>query len=108
MVACDAARVANGVSTTSHGWVGATTKVMPEYVAHATSVPAGLSICKAGFVTPGPGIAGEGVYAFACGDPTDNAAMTAAWKRLAFFSRVHFCLCYSARSLACPTSDRPL
>ena len=42
MLACDAARVANGVSTKSHGWAGATTKEMPEDVAHATSVPAGL------------------------------------------------------------------
>lgn len=108
MVACDAARVGNGVFTPSKQWVGATTKELPLFVAHATSVPAGLSICKAGFVDPSPGIAGEGVYAFACGDPLDNDAMTAAWQRLVFFSGVRFCLCYSARPLVCPTSAHPL
>ena len=57
----------------------------PEKLAHGTSVENALNILLDGAINPGPGIAGEGIYAFAVQKDDSNslAPLLAAWRRTA-------------------------
>ena len=53
----------------------------PLFHAHSTSLTAALSIMSDGAIRPGPGIAGVGVYSFACDSDQDVTALNIAWDR---------------------------
>ena len=53
----------------------------PAFHSHTTDLTAALSILFDGEIRPGPGIAGEGVYSFACESDQDAMALDEAWSR---------------------------
>ena len=57
----------------------------PEKLAYGTSVENALNILLDGAINPGPGIAGEGIYAFPVQKDDSNslAPLLAAWRRTA-------------------------
>ena len=53
----------------------------PAINSHSTKLKADLSNMTTGAIRPGPGIAGNGVYRFACDSEQDSAALNVAWDR---------------------------
>jgi hypothetical protein len=53
----------------------------PEFHSHTTSLKAALSILSSGAIRKSPGIAGVGVYSFACDSDQDSTALNVAWSR---------------------------
>ena len=64
---------------------GASSGTMPTWLMHGTDRDAALDILRAGGLRAGPGIAGDGVYAFALpsegDDMPEDGALLEAWQR---------------------------
>jgi hypothetical protein len=51
----------------------------PKFHGHRTSLKNALSVLASGAIPSSPGIAGHGVYSFACDSDQDNTALDVAW-----------------------------
>ena len=77
-----AVKVGGGVKKlSSGGWAGRSSKDLPAFLAHSTSIENGLAIALAGEINVSPGICGTGVYAFACTSDIDQDALGQTWDR---------------------------
>ena len=75
-----AVKVGGGVRKSS-GWAGRSTKALPAFLAHGTSIENALAITMEGEIRVSPGICGVGVYAFACASDMDQDALGQIWDR---------------------------
>ena len=90
--ACEATRVATFAYKKDKSRADKCEKQWPLCIAHGTTLIKSLSIAVHGCCVTTPGVAGEGVYGFACADSLDKEALTIAWKRTAIGGYNHAAL----------------